>query len=198
MLKYYDAIDALYLDVMRCIAVGLNLPKEYFTPLCDQKHGNLRLLHYPEFDLKEENHNRIAAHCDISALSLLAQDGIGGLEVKDRRSGRWMHVSPKKGAIVVNVGDMLMRWTNDVLTSVEHRVGVNPDFKGYIVPERYSTAFFANANKNVMIDALPGTYNPKNPKKYSPVNAMDYLTERLGTVISTKTEFMSNTEGSKM
>ena len=177
-LSYFSAMDALHLDILRCIAFGLGLDSEYFTPLCNENHQNLRLLRYPAVSHDDNITARNGVHTDYGSLTLLVQREIGGLQARTKQ-GKWVDVEPRKGAVIVNIGDMMMRWSNDILTSTPHRVGLDPKCESKVVPERYSIAFFCNPNKSAIIKALPNTHNEENPTKYAPISSRDYLTGRL-------------------
>jgi isopenicillin N synthase-like dioxygenase len=91
-------------------------------------------------------------------------------------------VQPRANAIIVNVGDMLMRWTNDKLQATLHQV-VTPPGVSNSVPERFSIAFFCNANKDTLLECLENCSDNFNPPRYPPINAYDYLTQRLTDTI---------------
>ncbi len=119
---------------------------------------------------------------------MLFQDDIGGLEVKSPR-GTWVRAKPIPGTIVVNAGDLLSRWSNDIIRSTKHRVIQPPpketgieshddDDENAMVPARYSIAYFCNPNFDRFIEALPGTWE-KTGKKNQGINSGDYLVMRL-------------------
>ena len=124
-LEYYDAMEVLATDLMRLFALGLGLDEEHFTPAIDQHITNLTANHYPpvtEAPLPDQY--RKGPHSDWGSLTILYQDGTGGLEVLDRRSGDWVDVPVIPGAYVVNIGDLMATWTNDQWRSTKHRVRV--------------------------------------------------------------------------
>ncbi|KAI8904839.1 hypothetical protein EDD86DRAFT_212912 [Gorgonomyces haynaldii] len=180
MMSFYDQCHGLHLQVMNAIALGLDLPDQYFVKFCDKKDHNLRLLHYPK--AKKETllggkATRAGAHSDYGTLTLLFQDDKGGLQVKDPE-GVFQPAPPIPGTIVVNAGDLLARWSNDVIKSTDHRV-VNPpsEPQDEYYPERYSVAFFCNPNQEAWIECLQPSQS--NPPKYKGINAYEYLTQRL-------------------
>ena len=123
MLDFYDASNALHLDVCAALPRGWS-PEEHFTSLCDGRCNTLRLLHYPSCTraaLDEVGGQRAGAHTDLGTITLLHQRG-GGLYVCDR-DGDWIFVPPIEGAIIVNVGDVMMRWSNDVPVDAPLRHG---------------------------------------------------------------------------
>jgi isopenicillin N synthase-like dioxygenase len=137
-------------------------------------------LHYPA---EEHNTHTIRGniHSDFGTLTLLVQDAVGGLQVQ-RTDGTWIMVQPRANAIIVNVGDMLMRWTNDKLQATLHQV-VTPPGVSKSIPERFSIAFFCNANKETLLECLENCSDNFNPPRYPPINAYDYLTQRLTDTI---------------
>mmetsp|Transcript_8719 Transcript_8719/g.26103 ORF Transcript_8719/g.26103 Transcript_8719/m.26103 type:complete len:200 (-) Transcript_8719:155-754(-) len=186
MLEYFAAADALHLDVLRCLALAMGLDEEYFTPLCDGNHQNLRLLHYPPTRrdaISASGQKRGGVHSDYGSITLLTQwADQGGLEAC-RKDGEWVFVPPVAGGIIVNIADCMMRWSNDVLRSTPHRVLCDPRCEGEEVPARYSIAFFCNPNKATLVQCLPGCSGEGNPPRYAPINAFEYITRRLcGTI----------------
>ncbi|MEL7131724.1 MAG: 2OG-Fe(II) oxygenase family protein, partial [Pseudomonadota bacterium] len=121
-----------------------------------------------------ENEIGAGAHTDYGAITLLMTDGEPGLQVKPR-GGDWTDVPHVPGAYVVNIGDCLMRWTNDIYVSTPHRV---------LPPKRQrrSVAFFCEANPDALVTALPGT----GKAKYPPIRAADYLASRLEATYAPK------------
>lgn len=188
LLEYFQTMDRLYLRLMKMIAIGLKLPNpDFLVKRCNNQHENLRLLHY--HSLPPEHPNKMVrgnVHTDFGALTLLVQDDVGGLRVKNRQ-GDWINVKPVPHSIIVNVGDMLMRWSNDRLKATLHQVISPPGFTAEdAIPERYSIAFFCNANKDTEIECLETCRNESEPAKYPPVNAHAYLTQRLVDTIASQ------------
>jgi isopenicillin N synthase-like dioxygenase len=174
MLDYYAACHNLVLHLHQGFAADLNLPADYFTPLFDRPISTLRLLRYPP-NIPTPNaptpnaHTPLGAgtHTDYGNLTILATDGIAGLQVQSR-DGIWLDAPHIDGAFVCNIGDCLMRWTNDLYVSTPHRV-ISP------TAERYSIAFFADPNPNALVQALPHN----GPARYAPITAGNYLAMRL-------------------
>lgn len=174
----FDAMDQLGLKVMSSIALYLDLKENWFDSAMNDGNSVLRLLHYPAQDTPPpEGSVRAAEHGDINVITLLLGAEEGGLEVKDR-DGRWLPITPPEGCLVVNVGDMLERLTNNVLPSTLHRV-VNPK------PERcrfarYSTPFFAHFRPDFEIKTLENCISSDNPNQYpDTITANEYLLQRL-------------------
>ncbi len=135
--------------------------------------ATLRLLHYPPQPAKAAT-GQIGAgeHTDYGDITLLMTDEVGGLEVK-RRDGGWIQAPYMAGAFVCNIGDCLMRWTNDTYVSTPHRV-VNRGGR-----ERYSVAFFLDPNPDAEVACLPTCVSDERPARYPPVSGADYLAGRL-------------------
>jgi len=196
MLEYFDQYDKLHLNILRALARGMGFDNDdYFTPLCNQNHQNLRLLHYPECDRKDivdKGQKRGGIHTDYGTITLVAQNGVGGL-VAQKINGDWVSVPPIPGGIAVNVGDMLQRWSNDILRATPHQILDDDPFhtstkdamnnKSERVPERYSIAFFCNANKDTSLECLPVCHSADRPPRYEPMNAYEYITMRLTATI---------------
>lgn len=186
MLEYFNCYDALHLDVMRALALGLGYDEEYFTSTNNGNHQNLRLLHYPEVErsrIGPGGQKRGGKHTDYGTITLLSQEAVSGLEAQCL-DGSWISVPPIPGGIVVNVGEMLQRMSNDRLRATPHQVLDDINNAAPTVPERFSIAFFCNANKDSVLDCLPGCSSPDNPPKYVPVKAHDYITGRLAGTIA--------------
>ncbi len=168
LMSYYDRMVALAIDLHRAIALDFGLPEDHFAPLIDDPIAILRLLRYPP-SRGIEGDIGAGAHSDYGSLTLLMTDGTPGLQVQPRGSDDWVDVPHVEGAYVVNLGDLLMRWTNDVYVSTPHRV-IPP------ARERYSIAFFFQPNPETIVKALPGTGDTAH---YAPVSSADYLHSRL-------------------
>jgi len=172
----YAAMDGLGGRLMRAVGRYLGLDEGFFGPTIEGGDSILRLLHYPPaaFDGPAV---RAGAHEDINAVTLLLGAEEAGLQLLDR-DGRWLDVNPEPGSVVVNIGDMLQRLTNDVLPSTTHRV-VNPSPERRGVA-RFSTPFFLHFRPEFLIETLPGCIGPGRPNRYpQPITARDYLAERL-------------------
>lgn len=173
ILAYYDAALAQGVALHRAIALDLGLAEDHFANAFEEPLAALRLLHYPPAT-GAANEIGAGAHSDYGAITLLMTDGEPGLQVKPR-TGDWIDVPHIPRAYVVNIGDCMMRWTNDIYVSTPHRV---------LPPQRTrrSVAMFIEANPDQIIAALPGTGAPK----YPPIRAADYLTSRLEATYAPK------------
>jgi isopenicillin N synthase-like dioxygenase len=172
LLSYYDACSGLGGRLHRAFAHDLDLSPDFFDDKFDRPMATLRLLHYPAPSRGSDPRMGAGAHTDYGNLTLLATDDAGGLEVRTR-AGRWIEAPVVPGAFIVNIGDCLMRWTNDVYVSTPHRV-VNRSAK-----ERYSIAFFYDPNPDAMVETIPSCVGQGEVRRYPPILAADYLTVRL-------------------
>ncbi|QUC18582.1 uncharacterized protein UV8b_02823 [Ustilaginoidea virens] len=181
LLDFFARCQELHLQLMRAIALGMNLDEAFFAKFVDAADNTLRLLHYPGVGAHVFKANpgqvRAGEHSDYGSVTLLFQDDRGGLQVKSP-TGQFVDATPIKGTIVVNAGDLLARWSNDTIKSTIHRV-VEPPGQGQDHPPRYSIAYFCHPNADSFIETLPGTYASTKDKKYDGVNSKEYLVRRL-------------------
>ncbi len=173
----YQALDQLGTRVLRALALHIGLAEHWFDDKVDQGNSILRPIHYPPIETDDVPNVRAGAHEDINFITLLVGASAEGLEVLGR-DGRWIPVTTRGDAIVVNIGDMLQRLSNHVYPSTTHRV-VNPRNANARKP-RYSVPFFLHPNPDFLIDVLPACVSVDNPSRYPhPISAHDYLLERL-------------------
>jgi isopenicillin N synthase-like dioxygenase len=178
---YYAALMTLAGQLMQAFALSLDLPQGYFEPLLDEAMGALRLLHYPpQPPLSDIAVVGTGSHTDYGCLTILAQDSVGGLQVQNA-AGEWVAAPPVPGAFVVNIGDQMARWTNDVFAATHHRV-INTSGR-----ERYSMPFFFEPNYDALIRCLDTCRSPGHPAKYQDVVAGEYLVSRFNDTFSYRT-----------
>ena len=170
-LAYFNAVWRLGVELHQAIAADLGLPPTFFDDKFDRPMATLRLLHYPPRD-RNQKLPGAGEHTDYGSLTILLTDDVGGLEVR-RRDGAWIKAPPIPGAFVCNIGDCLMRWSNNTYVSTPHRVTSPPG------RDRYSIAFFFDPNPDALIECLPGCSAAAKPARYPPILAGDYLTQRL-------------------
>jgi isopenicillin N synthase-like dioxygenase len=177
--RLYSDLDRLGIRLLRAIARDLGLIENFFDDTVKDGNSILRLLHYPAQECAlPAGSIRAAAHEDINTITLLLGAEEAGLQVIDRRTGEWIDINPPPDCLVINIGDMLQRLTNNVLPSTTHRV-INPE------PERqkfarYSMPFFLHFRPDYEIRTLETCITPDNPNQYpDPITAQDYLMERL-------------------
>lgn len=168
MLAYYDAVLNLGVALHAAFEADLGLTPGFFPPHFSEPMATLRVLSYPA----STEGIGAGAHTDYGSITLLMCDGVPGLQVKPR-GGDWMDVPHVPGAFVVNIGDCLARWSNDIYVSTPHRVLPPPR-------PRRSIAFFLDPNPDSVIAALPGT----GDAKYPAVTGADYLRSRLDATYS--------------
>jgi isopenicillin N synthase-like dioxygenase len=164
-------------DMMRAFALGMGLPDDSFLKATDEPIARSSIIHYPPqpADLGVEQFG-VAPHTDYGCLTLLWQDQVGGLEVQTRE-GEWVTAHPIENTLVVNVGDLMMRWTNEGFKSTPHRV-VNS--KGQ---ERYSMVIAWDPNFDTVVDPSVVCQNGDLPL-YLPVNCGDYVLSRFDSSFS--------------
>jgi isopenicillin N synthase-like dioxygenase len=173
MLSYFGACHGLGRLLHRAFAIDLGLASDFFEDKLDRPMAVLRLLHYPPAPPRTEAGQLGAGeHTDYGCVTLLATDGVGGLEVRTR-AGEWLKAPHVPGAFVCNIGDCLMRWTNDIYVSTPHRV-VSPAGR-----ERYSIAFFLDPNPQADIACLPNCATAERPARYAPIRGDAFLLSRL-------------------
>jgi isopenicillin N synthase-like dioxygenase len=176
---YYRAMAELAARLLTLMGRALGLPDDHFEPLIDRHTSALRALRYPDLGgaAPEPRQLRAGAHSDYGTLTLLRQDDApGGLEVRGADGG-WHPVPATEGALVVNVGDALERWSNERWSSTLHRVVVPPAAAGRDCTRR-SLAFFHNANWDAVIECLPACSTPDHPPRYEPITAGRHLMDK--------------------
>jgi isopenicillin N synthase-like dioxygenase len=171
--QYHREMTALAENILCVIAMTLNLDEDYFRPFCQEPAAVLRLLHYPpQAPDASADERGIGAHTDFGGVTLLLQDEVGGLQVFDAPTRSWIDVKPTPGALVVNLGNVMMRWSNDTYVSNLHRV-INKSGK-----ERFSVPFFYSGNPDFVIDCLPGCEGVAGRSKYAPIRCEDWILGR--------------------
>lgn len=153
LLDYHERLTALGLVLMSVLRRGLtHVDTNVFDQFCREPVASIRLLHYPpQPNTQDELQLGAGAHTDFGAVTLLLQDGKAGLQVLDQSSGEWVDVPPNRDAYVVNVGDMLDKWTNGNYKSNIHRV-INRSGS-----DRCSVPFFFDGNLDCVLKALDGS-----------------------------------------
>jgi len=187
-MKFFDEGRKLQKKVLSALAMGIpGAEDNFFDHYHEEEANQVRLLHYPGAPVEvfaSGAKGRIAAHTDFGTCTLLFQDPEdkwGGLEVEDpHKPGHFIAAPPVKGAIVFNIGDFLMRWSNNILKSTLHRVRAPSPQEGQThTAERFSIPYFIGADPYKKVDCIPGCYGPDRPKRYEPITVAEYVDMRM-------------------
>ncbi|NJC27917.1 isopenicillin N synthase family dioxygenase [Neolewinella antarctica] len=162
--------------LLEAIASYLELPANYFSTYTKDGISILRAIHYPPISSEPASAIRAEQHEDINLITLLVGASAGGLELLNA-NGEWQEVVPENDEIVINVGDMLQRLTNNHLKSTTHRV-VNPPRAEWHKP-RLSIPFFLHPRPEMSLDVLASCVTADNPRHYEAITAGGYLDQRL-------------------
>ena len=176
--KVYKTLETTGKTVLQAIALYLGLEESYFEARVHNGNSILRAIHYYPIDPSSVAPNavRAAEHGDINLITLLMGASAEGLEVL-RRDGQWIPITALPDQIIVNVGDMLERLTNNKLKSTIHRV-VNPP-KEQLNSSRYSIPFFMHPRMDMDLSCLPECIDEEHPKVHDDITAGDFLLQRL-------------------
>ncbi len=175
---YYRAMEGVMRTLSQVAALALELPEDWFASKLDRHTSHLRLLHYPapERDF-EPGQLRCGVHTDLGAITILRNEAAPGrLEVRGR-DGRWLDAPAIPNTFVVNIGDLMMRWTNDRWTSTPHRVGI-PPAELSSRSRRLSIAYFVRPNYDAPIACIPSCASSDNPPLYPETTLKDYAVAR--------------------
>ena len=175
-LKLYKAFEKTGAHLLRAIAIHLHLEEDYFDKRIKDGLSVLRAIHYPPITSEPDSAVRAGEHEDINLITLLVGASAGGLQLLNKQ-GEWKDIEPEEDEIVINVGDMLQRLTNNYLKSTTHRV-VNPPREEWHKP-RLSIPFFLHPTSDMDLSCLDNCVNEENPLQYEPITAGGYLDERL-------------------
>ncbi len=170
--RYYAAVFEVGQVVLGALALALDLPREFFRPMYRHPLVRTRLLHYPPQPASADaDQYGAAAHTDYGTITVLWQDDVGGLQVRNR-AGRWIDAPTIADTFVINIGDMLQLWSNDLFVSTPHRV-INASGR-----ERYSIATFYDPDFDARVECLPNCASADNPPRHAPLIAGDYISSR--------------------
>jgi isopenicillin N synthase-like dioxygenase len=172
MIAYQSAMCDLGDRLLAMIALSLELPEDFFRSFYDIPGTTLRLLRYPPH-ASDAHVNQLGAgaHTDWGAITLLLQDDLGGLEVRNVE-GQWIEATPIPGTLVINLGDLMQRWTNGIYRSNMHRVKNNSSTRN-----RHSIPFFYSPRPDSLIECLPTCVDGDNAPKYPPCTASEHIAE---------------------
>ncbi|PQJ14992.1 isopenicillin N synthase family dioxygenase [Aureicoccus marinus] len=174
--EVYQQLEKTALYMLRALALHLRLEETYFDQWVSQGNSILRPIHYPPLTKAPEKAVRAAAHTDINLITLLMGAHGRGLQVQNRQ-GDWIEAIASKDQLMVNVGDMLSRLSNNRLLSTVHQV-VNPPEAGWS-ESRYSIPFFMHPKATMPLNCLDNCVDDQHPQLYEDISAGDFLNERL-------------------
>jgi isopenicillin N synthase-like dioxygenase len=170
---YYAEIALAGADLLKAVAAGLGIDEEFFSGKYDKRLQRTQMVYYPPHpSMAEADQFGVAPHTDYGCITLLYQDDSGGLQVRELASNTWIDATPIHGSLVVNVGDLLARWSNDRFRSTLHRV-INTS--GH---ERYSIATFYDPTYSAVVDPCDLGIDPA-VSLHPPVAAGDYILMRI-------------------
>jgi isopenicillin N synthase-like dioxygenase len=172
---YFRAMGGLAADLMAMFALALDLPEAFFGDKIDRHISRLRVRNYPAPTVPPKpGQLRAGAHCDYGSLTILrTEDKPGGLQVMNAE-GEWRDVPIVPDCFIVNIGELMARWTNETWKATLHRV-VNPPEDKASASRRLSLVFFHNPNYDAPVAALPGTVKPGEAPKYPPTTSGEHL-----------------------
>lgn len=171
---YQSAALGVGAAIVRSLAISLGLAPDFFAAAMERPQCRLRFLHYPQLERHPDGTLPVptSPHTDYGLITLLATDGVAGLEVRGL-DGEWLPVDAPPLSLVINLGDMLARWTNDRYASTPHRV------VGPVSGDRFSIPFFVNPDPDTTIECIPTCVTDANPCRYEPVTAGEFLAMRI-------------------
>ncbi len=169
--EYHAAMLNLGLALLRAFATSLQMPKNYFEDKFVCPMAQIRMLRYPPQPYMDKRAMGAGEHTDFGWITMIAQDEHLGLQVLGR-DNRWIDIHPLPHSFVVNSGDLMTRWTNDLYTATFHRVINLNDI------DRYSVAFFMDPDYFAEVSCLPTCVSENNPERYSPIVVGDYMNRR--------------------
>lgn len=174
--QLFKAFEGSACELLRAIAIHLGIGEFYFDKHIHNGNSILRAIHYPPITSEPKSAVRAEQHEDINLITLLVGASAEGLQLLNRQK-EWLDITAPEGCLVVNVGDMLQRLTNNKLKSTTHRV-VNPPREKWHT-SRFSIPFFTHPRSEMRLDCLPSCVSEKHPVGYAPISAGEYLNERL-------------------
>ena len=175
-LEAYRLLEKTGIYVLRALSLYIGLDEFYYDKWIANGNSILRPIHYPPIEKEPKGAIRAGAHGDINLITLLMGASAGGLQVL-RNDVEWIEAKPEEGNLVVNVGDMLERHTNNKLRSTIHRV-VNPPKEEWANP-RYSIPFFMHPRSEMKLNCLEQCIDENHPKAFDDITAGEFLNQRL-------------------
>ena len=175
----FQMLEKTGLFLLKAIVIYLGLPEDYFDKWGTFGNSILRPIHYPPITKEPEDAVRAGAHGDINLITLLIGASTGGLQVLNKQD-QWIDAAPRENELVINVGDMLERLTNNKLRSTIHRV-INPPKDTWHIP-RFSIPFFMHPRLDMPLNCLEVCITDQEPKQHEDILAGDFLMERLKAI----------------
>ena len=182
--EYFAAVSGLGEQLRRLFAVALDLPGDWFEAAFHDHSSSMRVINYPppRGEL-EPGQLRAGAHTDYGCMTILRTEAApGGLQVQTPAGG-WLDVPAVPGSFVVNLGDMMARWTNDRWTATLHRVVVPPADRA-AASRRQTIVFFHDPRADAVIDCIPSCTDADHPPLYEPVTALDYVRSKAAKALA--------------
>lgn len=178
MVEFYREMNTLAENMHKIFALALGLEEDYFSQMINKPFSMARIINYPAQTIPPEaNQIRAGEHTDYDNLTLLlAEEDSGGLQVRGL-DGHWIDVPIPEDAFIVNIGDIMMRWTNDRWLSNRHRV-VNPPPEKASDSDRLSVVYFCEPNYDAVVECVPTCSTENRPAKYAPISAGDYVKQK--------------------
>lgn len=172
LMTYHAEARTFGTRIFEAFALALELDENFFADAITKPMAHMRVLHYPDQTAASgDKQIGIGAHSDYECFTILCTDDVPALQVLNS-AGTWVQAPPIPGAFIVNVGDLMARWTNNYFQSTVHRA-INTSGK-----RRYSIPFFFGVNSKEVVEVLPSCQSPENPPKYKPITAGDYIRSR--------------------
>ena len=182
MEQHYLDMQALAQTLLRAMTPALGVPEDFFDQRFTQPVSVFRMIHYPpRHTATSAEQQGAGAHTDYGCITLLYQDNAGGLQVRNV-DGEWIDAPPIEGTFVVNLGDMMARWSNALYLSTPHRV-ISP-----LGVDRYAMPFFAEPHPDTAIECLPGCQSASNPPRYPATTCAEFLLSRFADTYAYRRE----------
>ncbi|RBW47680.1 2OG-Fe(II) oxygenase [Psychromonas sp. B3M02] len=179
MQQQYQLSMEVALRILKAMALALSLPIDFFSQYFSYPVSVLRLIHYPP---QQGQQNGAGAHTDYGCITLLYQDQIGGLQVQNRE-GDWIDATPVEDSFVVNIGDLMQRWTNDCYKSTKHRV-TSPSSQ----TTRFSMPFFVEPNFDTPVSTIASCVDKGEVSPYQEVTAGEWILSRFADTYEYRNE----------
>jgi isopenicillin N synthase-like dioxygenase len=190
-MEYYAQVVSLAKDILKVLALTLDLEESWFDDFASGPIATMRLLHYPPQppDSPAKLTRGIGAHTDFGCITILLQDKVAGLQVYDHPMKEWLDLAPTPGAFVVNLGNLMMRWSNGRYVSSLHRV-INVSGA-----ERYSIPVFFQGNPNYVVECLSNCLEEGAGPRWAPITVEQAILEGYRESYGRAERFRKDAEG---